>query len=91
MPVYLGAPNVGDFAPGDNAFIDASKFAGPHELAEYIAALDRDDEAYRRYFEWRERGLSAGFQELLADASKEPFCRLCELVTGRLAKTGIAG
>jgi hypothetical protein len=50
VPVYRGADNAGDFAPGENAFIDARRFAGAAELAEYLGHLDRDDDAYRAFF-----------------------------------------
>lgn len=85
VPVYLGAPNVADFAPGDHAYIDTSDFTGPRELAEYLVSLDRDDEAYARYFDWRKRGLSAEFEKLLSASSEEPFCRLCKIVAAHVA------
>ena len=80
VPVYRGAPNVDLFAPGVNSFIDASKFAGPHELAEFLVYLDNNDEAYRSYLAWREAGLSTGFEALLARHEVEPFCQLCRIV-----------
>ena len=80
VPVYRGAPNVDLFAPGVNSFIDASKFAGPRELAEFLVYLDNNDEAYRSYLAWREAGLSTGFEALLARHEVEPFCQLCRIV-----------
>ena len=83
IPVYRGAPNVDAFAPGANSFIDASKFAGPRELADFLIDLDKSDEAYRQYLAWREAGLSTGFEALLSRHEVEPFCQLCQLVTGK--------
>jgi hypothetical protein len=80
VPVYRGAPNIDDFAPGDHAFIDASKFAGPRQLAAYLSQLDRDDAAYRAYFRWRDTGFSAKFRKLLSNHPGQPFCRLSEIV-----------
>ena len=80
VPVYRGAGNAAAFAPGDNAFIDASKFAEPRELAKFLTELDRDEDAYRQYFKWRESGLSTDFERLVSAASKEPFGQLCEIV-----------
>lgn len=85
VPVYRGAPNIEIFAPGENAFIDASKFSSPRELAEFLAYLDRDKEAYHQFFKWREDGLSAEFMRLLSAASKDPFFRLSEIVAARSA------
>lgn len=83
VPVYLGAPNIDMFTPGENAFIDASKFSSPLQLAQFLAQLDSDEEAYSRYFKWRENGLSAEFQRLLLASSREPFRRLAEIVSAR--------
>ena len=82
VPVYLGAPNVDRFAPGKNAFIDVSGFSGPQELARFLVHLASDERAYREYFNWRESGLSPEFV-LLSAASKDPFCRLAEIVVDR--------
>jgi Glycosyltransferase family 10 (fucosyltransferase) C-term len=80
VPVYRGAPNVDLFAPGPNSFVDASKFSGPKELAEFLIHLDDNDDAYRRYFSWREAGLSASLEKLLSKCDGEAFCRLCKIV-----------
>lgn len=83
VPVYRGAENVDIFAPGDHAFVDASRFSGPRDLAEFLIELDRDEHAYRQYFQWRQGGLSQQFKQLLAYAPDEPLCRLCEVVRMR--------
>jgi hypothetical protein len=85
VPVYLGAPNIDMFAPGENTFIDASKFSSPLQLAQFLAQLESDEKAYRRYFEWRENGLPAEFQRLLSASPGEPFSRLAEIVSARQA------
>ena len=38
IPIYYGTPDVFTMqqVPGNNTFIDATKFAGPKELAQYI-------------------------------------------------------
>lgn len=41
VPVYLGAPNAADFAPGDGCAIYAAAFGGPRALAEHLLALWR--------------------------------------------------
>jgi len=80
VPVYRGAPNIRDFAPGDDCFIDVRDFANPAELAAYLDHLDHDEAAYRRYFKWRERGVSERFQRLFAATERSSFCRLCDRV-----------
>lgn len=84
VPVYRGAPNVESFAPGPNAFVDAFDFSGPRELAEFLADLDHDDQAYRRYFAWRQHGLSKQLRAHLAKRGPEPFCKLCKMAVDNL-------
>jgi hypothetical protein len=83
VPVYLGAPNIDAFAPGDHAFINTADFAGPRELAAYLLDLCKNEAVYQRYFAWRQRGLSRAFQQLLAQRGSEPFLKLADLVATR--------
>ncbi|XP_068617114.1 4-galactosyl-N-acetylglucosaminide 3-alpha-L-fucosyltransferase 9-like [Brachionichthys hirsutus] len=54
VPVVLGPPrrNYERFIQGD-AFIHVNDFDSPKELAEYLLLLDKDENAYLKYFEWR--------------------------------------
>jgi glycosyl transferase family 10 (putative fucosyltransferase) len=85
VPVYRGAPNVEDFAPGEKCFINADDFSGPAELADYLNYLDGDAAAYEEYFKWKLQGLRAGFQTMIDALSEEPLCRLCDVVAARTA------
>jgi len=53
VPVYRGAPNIAEFAPGENCFIDAAAFDGPRELAEYLHWLTGNPAEYAKYLEWK--------------------------------------
>ena len=83
VPVYLGAPNVADFAPAPHSYIDTADFSGPDELAAYLNHLDQHDEEYQAYLAWKDEGLSDGFRALVAAAPDRPLCRLAELVGPR--------
>lgn len=80
VPVYRGAPNIADFAPGEKSYIDADDFTGPGELAEYLNHLDGDDAAYREYFRWKSADFSPGFQAMIDRLQRHPLCSLCEIV-----------
>jgi hypothetical protein len=83
VPVYLGAPNVEEFAPGDRCFINTADFHSPRELAEYLTHLDHDDAAYAAYFAWKEQPFRPAFRALLAGQEVPPFARLCRAVQTR--------
>jgi alpha-1,3-fucosyltransferase 10 len=80
VPVYRGAHNVADFAPGDHCFVNANDFSSPAELAKYLKYLDSDDEAYGRYFAWRDVPLSSEFEKNILDRRVDPFPKLVEIV-----------
>ena len=62
VPVYLGAPNVADFAPGEHCYIDASEFSSARELAEFLMSMSDDE--YLRYHGWRSQPRRTEFVSL---------------------------
>ena len=87
VPVYLGAPNIDDFAPGERCFINAADFPHPRALANYLSDLGNDGEAYRSYFAWKEQPFRPVFRKLMECAAQHPFVRLCEMV--RASRAGL--
>jgi hypothetical protein len=77
VPVYLGASNVGDFAPGDRCYINVADFSGPEELARYLRSLGDDPDRFNEYLEWKTRGLRPSFLSMMEDLRIHPVCRLC--------------
>jgi len=73
IPVYLGAPNVDEFSPGDDAYINAADFGGARELADYL--LTADD---ARHHAWRQRPLRQAFLDKAARSRAQPFDALCD-------------
>ncbi|XP_065903827.1 4-galactosyl-N-acetylglucosaminide 3-alpha-L-fucosyltransferase 9-like [Dysidea avara] len=51
-PIYHGTSDVYDQVPGANTFIDATKFDGPRQLAEYIKKIEQDDSLYKSFFKF---------------------------------------
>jgi hypothetical protein len=84
VPVYLGAPNVADFAPAPHAYIDTADFSGPDELAAYLNHLDQHDDEYQAYLAWKQDGFSDQFLALMAAVPDRPLCTLGEMVGKRV-------
>jgi hypothetical protein len=76
VPVYLGAPNIAEFAPGEHCYIDVSDFASPQKLAEYLLELDTDDASYAAYLAWRRKPLRDDFVRLLEKQREHFLVRL---------------
>lgn len=54
VPIVLGPTrrNYEDFAPG-SSFVHVDDFSEPAKLAEHLLRLEKDNETYMRYFNWR--------------------------------------
>jgi hypothetical protein len=84
VPVYWGAANIEDYAPGDHCYINAADFAGPAQLASFIDSVGNDDGAYQAYFKWRHEPRRASFDELVA--TPHWFVILCDKLKTAVAQ-----
>jgi hypothetical protein len=80
VPIYLGAPNIDDFAPGDKCFINASDWDSPESLARYILTVCNDQELYQSYSDWRSKPFRPSFITLLEEQKEHAFVRLCRKI-----------
>jgi hypothetical protein len=80
VPVYLGAPNIDLFAPGDRCYIDVRDFESPKSLAQYLTNLSEDQCAYQDYFSWKSQPFRPSFQRLVDMQREHPFVRLCNKI-----------
>jgi alpha-1,3-fucosyltransferase 10 len=76
VPVVLGAPEVADFAPAPDAFLDVRDFADPAALAARMRALAADAAAYDAMLAWKARGPSPSFAALAGACAEDPWTRL---------------
>merc|ERR1711997_866023 len=53
------------------SYIHVDQFAGPKELGEYLLKLDKDDELYNEYFQWKGTG------EFI---NTKFWCRVCSVL-----------
>jgi hypothetical protein len=77
VPVYLGAPNISDFAPGERCYIDVTDFAGPRELADELLRLAAAEHAYQELLVWKTQPFRERFQQLVDLNRTHVLCRLC--------------
>jgi alpha-1,3-fucosyltransferase 10 len=84
VPIYLGAPNVDAFVPSRDAYINVRDFPEPRDLARHLDALAADEDAYRRFFDWRKRPLSPDFLAL-TELRQPGFRQLLKMVAKRRA------
>ena len=84
VPVYLGAPNVEEFMPYDNCFLDVRSFNNPKNLAEAIKFYSSSEFDWLKFFSGRNH-LRGRFQEKLDFISENPFLRLCWVIQKILA------
>jgi len=86
VPVYLGAPNVEDYAIGEHSFIRADQFNTTEDLVDYLIYLDQNDEKYQKYFEWKKKPmLETGIRAFERGAKISP-CRICKKVAELLSE-----
>ena len=80
IPIYYGAPEVYEQVPGHNTFIDAAKFNGPKQLADYIKQVDKDEKLYKLFFEFDIPPFEA-FQKKFCTLEETPLA--CDMCTRR--------
>jgi hypothetical protein len=76
VPVYLGAPNVNEFAPGDHCYINVNDFTSVKALADYLIELDNDDARYQDYLNWKKLPYRDAFNSKINSIQHDPFERL---------------
>jgi len=72
LPIAMGArPEDYERQAPYKSYIHVDQFAGPKELGEYLLKLDKDDELYNEYFQWKGTG------EFI---NTKFWCRVCALL-----------
>jgi len=73
VPIVFGGADYQSIAP-NHSYIDALAFSSPTELAEYLHLLDKNDELYLDYLEWKsDYRVEAGVEQM----ARHAFCDLC--------------
>lgn len=80
VPIYMGAPNIEEFIPGNNCYIDIRDYKSPEELANYLKKCFLYNNEYMKYHTWKQRPLYENFTEGVEIQKESPFIRLCEFL-----------
>ena len=84
VPIYLGAPNIETFSPGEHAFIDVRDYTSPKDLADDIMRYCRDISRYDSLLEWKRKTLSDELAGLIEEQREHAFIRMVRLAKGRI-------
>lgn len=87
VPIYLGAPNVEEYLPGDDCVVRADRFDSPKELAQYLERCYTDDEEYLKHYRWRGLSWREDFVRKVEVQDDSPFVRLCRLLDEKHPRT----
>ncbi|CAG10371.1 unnamed protein product, partial [Tetraodon nigroviridis] len=79
VPVVLGThrENYEKLVLGDS-FIHVDDFNSPKDLADYLLYLDKNDDMYRKYFQWRKH-----YKVRQVGLWSEPSCQACDYIRKR--------
>lgn len=77
VPIYLGTPNIEEYAPGANCFINANG-KSPKELADELKEYINNNSLYSTLFEWKTRPLSPYFIKKMEKVRKHFILRLLD-------------
>lgn len=80
VPVYMGSPTVDKWTIGPHSMINTKDYPEPKELAKYLTYLNDHDDEYKKYFAWKEKGMSTTFKRLWDNCFAFAECRLCKYI-----------
>lgn len=78
VPVYFGAPNIKEYMPCDNCFIDGYSFPSMKALADYLIFLDNNPSEYNKYLAYKEKPLV--LKPMMQASKRFIWCAVCAMV-----------
>lgn len=87
VPLYLGAPEIDLYVPGDNSYIDLREMTA-QQAATLVQNLSTNDEAYLEYHKWRQnisvaREPFGPLGKIVSQSNNfDPLCEVCKALHG---------
>ena len=90
IPIYMGAPNISDYAPGKDCHINVSDFEGATMLSKYLKENINNEKLRNNHLEWKSLPFRSPYfiENQLFETRPHPFVRLAELVKSCLVNVG---
>eukprot|EP00968_Pinguiococcus_pyrenoidosus_P004141 scaffold273_cov242-Pinguiococcus_pyrenoidosus.AAC.19 len=92
IPVVIGAPNAHIYAPYEGSMLIASDFKSAADLAAEMLRIAADEELFRSYFKYKEKGPSDLYKAVIDVSAPHSHCRLClhvaDLINEELGEYG---
>lgn len=80
VPIYLGAPNIERFSPGEKSFINIKNYSSPKILAQILQHLYKKSRHFQSILYMEKQPLKQELQELIEEQSIHPFIRLINIL-----------
>ncbi|PIA46286.1 hypothetical protein AQUCO_01500060v1 [Aquilegia coerulea] len=87
VPVFVGAPNVMDFAPSPAAVLHIKELSDVSSVAKTMKYLAENPVAYNKSISWKYDGPSDSFKALVDMAAVHSSCRLCIHLATKIRET----
>lgn len=71
VPIVFGGVDYSLFSP-PHSVINVRDFPSPRDLADYLLLLNRTDDLYARYFDWKR-------DYTVSTTTKQAWCHLCKM------------
>ena len=95
VPVVMGTDKLDEFLPGNlrNAVIKVRDFKSPHQLADYLLYLSKNETEYNKFLDWKWKGIGNITGTAIGYFWKPDYpivCQICvALSQGRIHKEGL--
>ncbi|CAI5461618.1 unnamed protein product [Closterium sp. Yama58-4] len=86
IPVVIGAPNIAEFAPSPNSYLEIKTLEDVPRVAQQMVTLAGNQTAYDEMLAWKKVGPSQAFIANMDLSAVHSSCRLCIFLADRIRR-----